>query len=232
MIPGSGLPLLVSTVNAILIPPSEITISAGPVSDVAAGAAASVDVVVPGCTAGNSLVAICSWFDNTSAITSVTCNAESNLTVHGAPLTSAQGPTSTQWASLGLITASGDKTVTLNLNASPFKPAICVFEIAGGKTADFFDAVGGTTGSSINPTTTVTTTAERDMVVGFVYQFGGNANSAGSGYSSFETNFFPGYKDLLEYNVNIGPAGIITVDFVNAGIATWMVNAAAFKVEP
>lgn len=205
----------------------------GPVNAVKNNTAtATVAVTLAGTTIGRHIVVGCWWHDNSSTITSITCTGESNLTVHGSPFTATHGPTSWQFASLANNTTGGSKTLTLTLSANSQFMGIFAIEFAGGNTSSFFHAVNGTKleapSSGTNPTGSVTTTADNCLIVAGSTDTAGTT-TAGAGYTGHALGPLV-FQDEAEYDLDAGPAGVISVPFVNAGAGQWSVLAAAFNI--
>lgn len=207
-----------------------ITLGVGPVSakDTNTGTA-TVSVVLSGTTIGRQIIAGLRWYGTSSSttISSITCTGESNLTIHGSPLREGGTEETMQFASLANNTTGGDKTLTLTLSGTGNHKGIFALEVAGGDTTSFFNAEQGTTGSSTNPTGSVTTTANNCAVVAMLGGYG--AESAGAGFTGYAFDQFNS-GDMAEYDLDVGTAGVISVPFVNPFNNVWIVKAAAFNV--
>ena len=190
----------------------------------------TIALTLTGVTAGSALVARIDWYSGAITISSVTCTAESNLTVHGAKLT--VNSEDMQFASLGNVTTGGSKTITVTLSSAALYRSLVVFEVAGGHPSNFFDVESDTTGTSTDPTGSITTTQPSCAVFAVTSSASGVVTTAGAGFTlqtvvSGNINA----SDGTEYDLDVGAAGVKSVPFVNSSSSAWAVKSAAFNVD-
>ena len=210
--------------------PPQFTLGANAVDVVAVNYINTLQATITA-TAGRSLVVAISWYSgSTETISSVSCTGESNLTVHGSPLYVAGNSEAIQFASLANITAGGSKTIVLTLTGSVQYRQMTVFEFVGGVASNFLNAVSTASGSSANPTGSITTTADHCLIVARTSAMA-SASSAGVGYTlQAALNGVINGGDAIEYKLDAGTAGVVSVPFVCANNGPWGVVAAAFNV--
>lgn len=210
------------------------TLSGGPVDIAGIDDLVTCHWTLPNVDVGDNIILGLVWFvsggGGTARISSITCTGESNLTVH-APTLHDQLANGSYWvahqfASLANCTASGTKTITVTMTANCSSFSGFAMAVAGGATSSYYDAGANATGSSANPTASVTTTADNDLLVALQTNNGADP-TAGSGYTLVSVSNSNLY-DQGEYKLDAGAAGSKTVDFT-LGSTTWMVTAAAFK---
>ncbi len=130
-------------------------------------------------------------FESASAtISSITVSGESNATVHGSPLRMSNAfTTSAQLASLANITASGNKTVTVNFSTSVVC-SVLVEEVQGGDTAAFYtgnetSSTGDSNIGSVDPVPfSVTTANANDSIFGATFHNGTRWSGGMTGLTS------------------------------------------------
>lgn len=203
------------------------TLAVGPVAT--AGSGGSRTITLNGVTALHGIVvALC--FDSGSTIT-VTCSGESNLSaVNGTPFNANTfgGTDRLMIYRLDKVTTGGNKTITISGISSYCAGA--GMSVAGGNTGGWFDVAGGSTGSSTTPSTSLTTTADGDLIVAICASNNSDA-AVGAGYTVLTianpNNFAQG-----EYDLDVGTAGSKTVsmDVSAGGSQPWGIYAASFKM--
>ena len=203
-----------------------ISLGVGPsvVGVVGAGTGASTVVfTLTGTTAGRSLVVGVCWA-SPATISSITCNGESNLTVHGSPVNHASIGIYSQIASLANITTGGTKTITVTFSSTPSYRSGYAVELIGGDTSNWFGAVSSGTGTSANPSIAHTTAANAAFIASIMTNV--SPPTAGSNYT-----FVPlgTTYQFGEYDLDAGAAGAKTVDYTNATSDAWAIAAASFN---
>lgn len=206
------------------------TLGVGPAS--AAAGTATVSVVLTGTTAGRS-IAVMVWFvgSATAVVTSVSCTAESNLTLIGSisRVNIGGGDYGMQLCYLSNITTSGDKTITFTPSAGGLSLGICAVEIVGGDTGGW---LGSTTvfatGTSSAPSVSITTSTANEFVIGMV-ACNDSSQTAGSGYTQIVLPNAYWYEEG-QYDLDVGAAGSKTFNFTLGGSADWGILCASFKL--
>jgi hypothetical protein len=194
--------------------------------------AASVNLTINGCTAGNAIIFGAYWSDPSTTISSATLTGESNGTLIGtAPHNSgSNGDAKCQLGYFQNLAAGGNKTLTINFSGAPANGlGIWAFEVSGGSTTALLDAHNEGTGTSGTPSISVTTTAANDLLVGIVAGGTGADPSAGSGFTIIAVTQF-GVRNAGEYKLDAGAAGSKSVDFTLGTSDDYVVAAAAFKL--
>lgn len=178
-------------------------------------------------SAGNGLLIGVRWDTPATNISSVTITSESNATVAGTKPTNGGAPDGTcQWAYLLNITTGGAKTVTVNMSGATGIEVV-VMEI-GGDAMTFDTATpAANTGTSTNPSTTITTAGVDNLIAALLLDTGG-PSTAGSGYTQVTIGEVA-YSDSLMYKVAVGAAGSKTVDWANAVSAPWIMSVITMK---
>lgn len=190
-----------------------------------------------GCTAGRHLIIYINWAQPyTASVTSVTISSESDATATpGGPSSqnASEGATpldsSVDIYYLPNITASGNKTVTVTMNASVLGN-IRVEEVQGGDTAAFYDSGGAAIGAASTPASVTFTTATANCAVAAALV--GSKDSASwsnaAGYTVTPAATIYWYTGNAR-NLDVGAAGSKTVDIALGAAGVWTIKAAAFK---
>lgn len=191
------------------------------------GSGTTVAATLTGTTAGRHLIVLIGWENGTQTLSSVTCSGESDLTI----LTSstANGGGRIAIAYLANNVNGGDKTVTATFSGSVTGKAISVNEFYGGDTTSLLDAQTTATGSTANPSLSLTTTTDNALIVSAVTAPSGSP-TAGTDYTLISGTSLWGIAWKCEYDLDASTAGSKTVNFVNASATSWTMAAAAFKL--
>lgn len=202
------------------------TLGVGP-ANANGGSGTTVAATLTGTTAGRHLIVLIGWENGTQTLSSVTCSGESDLTI----LTSstANGGGRIAIAYLANNVNGGDKTVTATFSGSVTGKAISVNEFYGGDTTSLLDAQNTATGSTANPSLSLTTTTDGALIVSAVTAPSGSP-TAGTDYTLIAGTSLWGIAWKCEYDLDAGTAGSKTVNFVNASATSWTMAAAAFKL--
>lgn len=122
-----------------------------------------------------------------------------------------------------LNSAAGTPTVTAtHAGAGPTYKNLRIGEWSSVDTAAAPDTSNASTGSSVAPATSITTTVDHDLVVGSTYVT--NTGAAGGGFNSRAVIDGNVLEDLLDKT----PAGVISVAFTQAPSGAWCATGAAF----
>lgn len=186
----------------------------------------TISFVVSGCTAGRSLVVGAEWVSSSPNISSITCSGESDLTLIGSKVSNSGITSSCQLAYLANITTSGDKTITITLSSAATYRGAFGYEFSGGRAADFLDASLTGTGSSADPSISLTTGEDNTLVVSICSAVNA-VSAAGSAYTLI--NMGGSFRDG-EYDLDGGTAGARAVDYT-ATTGSWAVAAASFNLD-
>ena len=200
------------------------TLGVGP-SVANTGSGTSLGVTLVGTTAGRSVIIGVCWESSAITLDSVTCSGES-VNLVGTPASSSGQRA--QLAYVSELAGGGSKTFTANFSSSVSGAGIFAIEFAGGYPASFLDTSVSDTGTSANPSTSISTGANNCLIVGIEVNSSGSP-TVGSGYTNIAgtsswTKFFK-----AQYNLDAGSAGSKTVDWVNATSNTWIIQAASFN---
>lgn len=107
--------------------------------------------------------------------------------------------------------------------------AMHVLEFSGYATTSVLDGSGTTaSGGPSSPSSSITTGQANSLIVAATSTNSGAA-TAGANYTMESTDTFIGYQ-AVEYDLDAGAAGSITVNFTDGGAGGWALAAAAFKV--
>jgi hypothetical protein len=197
----------------------------GAVQTAQEGGGGTITFTLNGVSAGNGIVVGVVW-EPAVTITSVTCSGESNLTL-GTQRDHAATGHSHQFAWLGNVTTGGNKTVTVNFSSSPGTAgAGYAAALAGGDTADIFDAEQWATGTGTALSVGITTAADGAALFAIASSDGGD-QSAGTGFTVI-TLVDVSWYDNGEYDLDAGSAGAKTVT-MTAGSGQWGISAVALN---
>lgn len=171
------------------------------------------------CTAGNSVVVCIRWY-NVVTVSSITCSGET-VTLVGSP--AVNGLRCSQFAVINNVASTASKTVDVTLSGSASNISICLVEFSGAKTSGIAGAhPAASTGTSANPSHSVTTTADNSAIVGILMS---NISGAtpGTGYSNLSFNTWWSYE-YGQYDADVGAAGAKTVNWTMSSEA-WHIDA-------
>ena len=206
-----------------------ITLGVGPVQSTVGISS----VTLNGVTAGRSLIVGIQWLSASATVSSVTCSGESNLsllTPQAASSNWGSGTANILFALLDKVTASGNKTVTVNFSGSVQYRQLFVMEIDGADTAGLLDTESNGTGNSTNPTRTITTGDDNAMVVAFIASQSADPTT-GAGYTGFSMgNIYPGSH--VQYDLDVGAAGSVSVPFVSGTSQNWVMASVSILPAP
>jgi hypothetical protein len=195
-----------------------------------------------GTTAGRSLVIVVNWYEGGGAMTisSITISGESNATlVAGSKYTQSGGMTAAgQIAYLANITASGDKTVTVNMSGSTYI-SCGVMEFAGMDTSSQPDASTSFEGfdadGSDSCNQNIITTTDNALIVALCTNSGATDPTV-SGYTDWASYPNINFYEVVAYNLDVGVAGSKTVQFLspfnNSGLSIVAFKVASAAVAP
>lgn len=172
-------------------------------------------------TAGNLLVASVAWGNNTQ-----TCTVAGSLNGAFAAIAGSLA-TSAAAASRGEIFflvagSSGAETITATCSGSNTQREIVIYELSGAASTGVPDSSIAATGTSTNPTATITTVAQPGWIIAYALATAGTI-SVGSGYTSDVAQ----NGDLGQHKA-YAATGSTSVPFVDASSSNWLVTAAAF----
>lgn len=171
------------------------------------------------CTAGNSVVVCIRWY-NVVTISSITCSGET-VTLVGSP--AVNGTRCSQFAVINNVASTASKTVDVTLSGTAANVSICLVEFSGAKTSGIAGAhPAASTGTSANPSHSITTTADNSAIVGILMS---NISGAtpGSGYTTLSFNTWWSYE-YGQYDADVGAAGAKTVNWTMSSEA-WHIDA-------
>lgn len=190
------------------------------------GSGTSLAATLNSTTAGRHLVIAVMWESASNLLSSLTCSGE---TIQLIGTKTSGGPASIQLAYIASLSSGGNKTITAAFSSS-VAAAIMVREFAGGDAADFLDANNTGSGTSTNPSISLTTGSDNCLIVAAESNQVGNP-SPGSGYTDFGVS--NGWSTFFEgqYDLDAGSAGSKTVDWANASSTNWAIAAASFNIQ-
>ncbi len=184
-----------------------------------------------GLTVGRMLVITIAWDDTggTRTISSVTVAGNDNATVLAGTKADRLSTNHTQIAILPKITAGGDRNVTVNMDGSTYL-AVGVMEYSGQDDVTQPDAQTAATGTSANPSTTLTTITSGAGISALLDTYPDPPTAPGSGYTWWGgTRPNQAFYQKDEDNVDVGAAGSKTVDFAASSSVSWGISAIAIK---
>ena len=209
-----------------------ITLAVGPNANSIVSGSNTFAITLLGVTAGQSIVVGIAFQSAFSSVTSVACSGESNLTLDTATATT--NSSRVQFAYLGDVTASGNKTITITMShtaSANYQAAAFAAALSGTNTASLLDVSGGSTATSSSPSTSIATTNSGAAI--FAVAVADSTSSgdftAGSGFTLIALTESSNRQFNGEYDIDAGAAGSKTVDFGIGGSQTWAVRAAAFN---
>lgn len=170
-------------------------------------------------TAGNLLVIGCIW-QSTTATCTVSGSVNGAAAAIGASLAS-----NSQRAELFYVQncSAGAETFTMTISGSVNSREIYIAEYSGADTAAALDASNALTGTSTNPSGSLTVVAASSMIAAVCFGAVGTV-SGGAGFNDRVPQNGDDYEDKLGVS-----SGANTVAFVNASSGAWAIATASFQ---
>lgn len=173
-------------------------------------------------TAGNVLVALVGWGSSTQTCT-VSGSLNGAFTAIATSLaTNASGPFRAE-VFFKTAASSGSETVTMTCSGSNTQREIVIYELSGVDTVNIPDSSNAGSGSSTNPTITITTVAQPGWIVAYAMSTAGTISVGATYTSDLQQN-----GDLGQHKA-YAATGSTSVPTVDGSSGQWVVSAAAFR---
>lgn len=173
-------------------------------------------------TAGNLLIATCMWAGSATITCTVSGSLNGALTAIAGSLATNAGSVTRAQVFFKVAASSGAETLTMTTSGSTATREIVIYEVAGAAAAGHPDASSGPSGTSTNPTTTITTVAQPGLIVSYCSDSAGTV-TAGAGY----TGSVAQNGDQGQYKT-YAATGSTSIPYVNVTNGQWVITAASF----
>lgn len=171
-------------------------------------------------TAGNLLVATFGW-GNSGQTGTVAGSLNGAFTAIASSLATDAGNFRAEVFYL-VAGSSGAETITGTSSGNNTQRELVIYELAGASATGIPDSQVGASGSTSNPTTSITIVAQPGWIISYAMATAGTL-TAGSGYTSDLAQ----NGDLAEH-LAYSATGSTSVPYVDASVSHWVITAAAF----
>lgn len=173
---------------------------------------------------GHTIVVGCS-IHNTATLDSVAINGESNATL--GTRADSGSVDDVQMGYLSNVTAAGTKTITFTFSGILFG-TVFALALNGADTAGALDVANTAVGTGTTASLSLSPATANACIVAMACGNGGDLTQD-TGYTLITLPNANWYHEA-EYNLDVGAAGVKTVQMTNAGMTAWSLAAMAFKV--